>query len=151
MFECQLCEYEATRDYNLKSHVMSVHEHIRPFMCEQCEQRFSTKQSLQEHVRLQHRKAGEDKGHISCNYCPKQFGKRSNMTRHIRSCHPLTVDYTDKTYLCKKCEKRFSRTDYLKLHLQNHEKGSKYHCPYDLYETKDRSNYLRHFNKCTKR
>lgn len=40
--------------YNLKRHIESCHNGIRPYECSICYKRFSSKQNKREHVRLEH-------------------------------------------------------------------------------------------------
>eukprot|EP01083_Nonionella_stella_P268546 907923_1 len=47
---CESCDTTFTLKGNLKRHINSVHEKLRPFSCESCNTAFSQKQKLKQHV-----------------------------------------------------------------------------------------------------
>mmetsp|Transcript_2652 Transcript_2652/g.4143 ORF Transcript_2652/g.4143 Transcript_2652/m.4143 type:complete len:134 (+) Transcript_2652:11-412(+) len=54
-----VCEYPTcgrilSSKYNLKRHIESCHLGVRPYECNICFKRFSSKQNKREHIRLQH-------------------------------------------------------------------------------------------------
>ena len=49
IFQCDLCNYVSARKGNLKKHVQSVHEKLKPYNCRQCGKAFSMKQHCKEH------------------------------------------------------------------------------------------------------
>ena len=48
------CGKMLSSKYNLKRHIESCHNGIRPYECGVCYKRFSSKQNKREHVRLEH-------------------------------------------------------------------------------------------------
>ena len=51
---CGKCDYKSNRRYNVKKHMLSVHEGIR-YPCNQCDSKFSETGELRKHERKQHR------------------------------------------------------------------------------------------------
>ena len=54
--QCKIpnCGKMLSSKYNLKRHIESCHNGIRPYECGICYKRFSSKQNKREHVRLEH-------------------------------------------------------------------------------------------------
>lgn len=48
------CNKILSSKYNLKRHIESCHNGIRPYECSICYKRFSSKQNKREHMRLEH-------------------------------------------------------------------------------------------------
>ena len=54
-YECDKCDYKASRKDSLNTHTKSVHDQSK-FQCEQCNYKASRKHHLQSHVKSQHDK-----------------------------------------------------------------------------------------------
>ena len=52
-YSCDQCEYQFTRQSNLKRHILSVHEKVR-YPCDQCEHQATTQGSLKRHIQCVH-------------------------------------------------------------------------------------------------
>ena len=47
---CEICDATFTKGYNLKKHIESIHEGIKPFECSTCYKTFSHKYNLKSHI-----------------------------------------------------------------------------------------------------
>uniref|UniRef100_A0A915PPL9 C2H2-type domain-containing protein n=1 Tax=Setaria digitata TaxID=48799 RepID=A0A915PPL9_9BILA len=67
----------------LTAHICSIHTHIRPYKCDQCEKRFVRRNDLRVH---------SDIHNTQCNYvcptCEEMFQRRIHLQKHIKKCHP---------------------------------------------------------------
>ena len=52
--QCRVCDYKAAQKSNLKKHIESVHERIKPFKCNICEYKAGLKSDLQLHTEFVH-------------------------------------------------------------------------------------------------
>ena len=66
----------------LKVHIIIVHDKIKNYQCEDCDQSFYAKAHLKRHVTRIHY---DQK--VKCNECSVMFGLKSNMERHVSSVH----------------------------------------------------------------
>ena len=49
MYECNQCDYKASRQDSLTSHIQSKHEGVK-YACNQCDQQFTTQGNLRNHI-----------------------------------------------------------------------------------------------------
>ena len=82
---------------------------IKPFACDLCENKFSSKVSLQEHMAIH----TNSKPHV-CHICHAPFRQISCLRRH------LITHSTDKPFECNNCGQKFSQMVYLKSHSKVH-------------------------------
>ena len=64
-FKCELCDYAASSESNLKQHTKSAHIQQKDFMCELCDYATSTKGHIKSHIKISHNKQEEM---TICNY-----------------------------------------------------------------------------------
>ena len=107
---CNLCEYYASCQSDLKSHIERKHEDMK-YICNQCDQQFTFRIDLKRHIRTKHNGARYD-----CNQCGYQTKYQTHLGRHILSIHEGTK------FPCTKCNYQASRKDALKSHNQNKHK-----------------------------
>ena len=66
-FKCKICEYAATKNCYLKTHVTAMHMMEKPFKCEECGRNFSDKSNMRKHARVIHQ-------HIKDFHCDQPRG-----------------------------------------------------------------------------
>ena len=87
LVHCDDCEKDFLRKDNLKVHIKTVHQNIRPHCCKEkgCKKAFALKKDLVKHVRGVHLKEKnficEEEG------CGKVFGTKFNLRRHLKAAH----------------------------------------------------------------
>eukprot|EP00186_Timspurckia_oligopyrenoides_P000517 CAMPEP_0182445556 /NCGR_PEP_ID=MMETSP1172-20130603/3642_1 /TAXON_ID=708627 /ORGANISM="Timspurckia oligopyrenoides, Strain CCMP3278" /LENGTH=531 /DNA_ID=CAMNT_0024641351 /DNA_START=184 /DNA_END=1779 /DNA_ORIENTATION=- len=111
--QCPQCEREFASRYNLRRHIVAVHEQVRSFSCEQCELVFKLKTHLYNHVKSVHLR---DKP-FRCEDCPARFSSASNLKRHKMDLHENLRPFT-----CANCPKTFSSRYSLLRHTKTHTK-----------------------------
>ena len=80
-FPCPHCEYKATKNGNLQTHIKSVHEGQK-FPCPQCDYKAAWKSIVQKHIKTDH----ENKKFL-CTQCKYQATERGILKKHINSVH----------------------------------------------------------------
>ena len=83
-FECEQCEYKATKKGHLRVHTLSKHGGI--FDCDQCECKATIKNHLRVHT-LSKRKGIR----FDCDQCEYKARQKSQLTVHKQWEHDLTV------------------------------------------------------------
>ena len=89
IFQCDLCNYVSARKDNLKKHVQSVHEKLKPYNCRQCGKAFSMKQHCKEHEESIH-----DGITHSCDFCEMTFTTKGHLRTHIKSADLCKIYYS---------------------------------------------------------
>ena len=100
MFSCPVCNKVFRRKYNIKGHVLTVHEKQRAYVCDICPKKFSTKNSLKRHKAAKHEKQRSFK----CDVCDRKLSTASSLKRHKRVKHDVKLfDIVDSVkYECKR-------------------------------------------------
>ena len=84
--QCNDCDKNFPRKYNLKTHKALVHEGKKPFVCSICGQSFSIKNSMSIHNESIH----EDKGPLECEVkCKTKIG----WIVHIAGVHDIKIQF----------------------------------------------------------
>ena len=97
-YPCKQCDKSYTWNFLLKNHVKTIHENLREFGCDQpdCNSNFGRRATLMTHLMLVH-------GIVAT--------KDKNETKHARK------------YRCKNCDKGYTTSTNLKLHMKNVHEG----------------------------
>lgn len=82
------------------------------FLCRNCNKLFLTRKEYQSHYFSAHSK----NKFYDCNSCGIVIKSQSNYTRHLKT------HFNKKTFLCLKCNKKFTRKDHLIRHKCIHSK-----------------------------
>ncbi|CAL4124240.1 unnamed protein product [Meganyctiphanes norvegica] len=86
-----------------------AHSTEKPFHCRHCDNSFSLKHHLKEHLNAH---TGETS--YQCSHCDKTFSHSWVLTKHLRT------HIGEKTYKCSHCDKDFSHTRNLIKHMRTH-------------------------------
>mmetsp|Transcript_12515 Transcript_12515/g.50916 ORF Transcript_12515/g.50916 Transcript_12515/m.50916 type:complete len:459 (-) Transcript_12515:249-1625(-) len=105
---CETCGKIFKRAYDLKRHVIVVHQKIKDFKCSYCGQLFTQSGHLHEHVRMAHTGALH-----ACSICERKFGTKSKLDRHVRAVH-----YNERNFRCSECQLAFKDKAYLRKHVR---------------------------------
>ena len=75
---CDICGKGYTRPKHLSTHISSVHEGHKPFLCKSCPSTFGQKSHLTSHVKVVHK----GKKPYGCDICRETFAEKRTLTNH---------------------------------------------------------------------
>ncbi|XP_068960987.1 PR domain zinc finger protein 5 isoform X2 [Petaurus breviceps papuanus] len=107
-YQCHYCDKAFSKNDGLKMHIRT-HTREKPYQCSQCIKAFSQKRGLDEHMRTH---TGEKP--FQCDVCDLSFSLKKMLIRH-----KLTHNPNRPMAECPFCHKKFTRNDYLKVHMEN--------------------------------
>ncbi|XP_055591936.1 zinc finger protein Xfin-like [Uranotaenia lowii] len=132
---CKICSKSFPSIIRYKKH-KGVHvAHNRPFKCDVCLYRFSSKSQLRQHSKLHQDEAGggemgaqlqtSEADPKKCDYCEEKLTGKRAMTMHVRRFHPqelMQAEAREKNnYKCIICSEAFARESVLNTHMKMHE------------------------------
>ena len=79
-YPCNQCDYQAKHQSGLKTHIQSLHEHVK-YACNQCDYRATTQSSLTAHIQFKHEGVK-----YACNQCDHQATTKGSLKRHEKIC-----------------------------------------------------------------
>ena len=90
-FQCTICDYIATCDWNLNHHIKIVHHKIKEHCCDKCGRRFSSTQYLKKHDFKNHGGVGGGRIWYKCDLCigGKAFRGPGILEKHLRLIHKM--------------------------------------------------------------
>ena len=103
---CTICSKTFDRT-NMKRHILTVHEGVKPFKCTLCVTTFSTKTHLKRHIAGVH----EGKKPHPCAICQDGFKMAKQLRQHMKRVHEEA-----KPLKCSDCEEGFVMRQELKKH-----------------------------------
>ena len=107
-YQCELCQKKFSTKGQLKKHILT-HKDIRRFQCDLCEYTATTKQALAKHL-LTH--TGEKP--FACDQCDYSTAQKCGLVKHERS------HTGEKPYLCTLCDYKASELSTLSKHMLTH-------------------------------
>ena len=111
--QCGSCEMTFASEYNLKRHILGVHEGYKGYKCDLCGMSFGYSSVLHTHKKSHFKDPKEDDRPYICESCGKAFARKNDLTRHN-----YTVHEGHRDYKCDNCGKFFSTKGCLKTHIQ---------------------------------
>ena len=125
VIRCAWCWTAFPNKVDLKAHIVSDHDGVFPFSCDQCDKGYISKCFLVYHVDKVHKGIVKDKEKLtfSCKQCDKVYTAKQNLVLHVDKVHkglvipaPKRVKRKLPSHPCKQCDKSLSS----KLNLANH-------------------------------
>jgi hypothetical protein len=87
-FKCDICDQIFSRKGGLSEHVKSKHEKKKRFFCKyNCDYATYFKSTLEGHMKSRHGIVGK----YGCDYCDKSFINKSTFHGHLKRVHNITV------------------------------------------------------------
>ena len=111
--KCDLCDNSFSQKIHLNQHILLVHEGIKPFKCELCDHSFLRKADMKTHVTSIH---GGTKP-FKCGICDKKFFTKSPLNRHEM------IHKGKEPFKCELCDHSFLQKGVSKIHLASVHEG----------------------------
>lgn len=113
--QCPVCGHRFTQVGDMRKHVRTVHERLRPYKCDQCSRSFGENGNLQKHKRSVHLKERP----FHCSRCSSNFAFKDGLTRHIKLVHD---NY--HPFVCA-CGQRYKQKSQLRKHSETCARASR--------------------------
>ncbi|NWT89091.1 ZBT41 protein, partial [Lanius ludovicianus] len=154
LLQCPKCDKKFDRIGKSKyeSHTR-VHTGEKPFECDICHQRYSTKSNLTVHRKKHSSDTDFHKKEHKCPYCNKLHASKKTLAKHVKF-HPenvqefLSIKKTkSEGWKCDICKKSFTRRPHLEEHMILHSQDKPFKCTYCEEHFKSRFARLKHQEK----
>ncbi|KAK7810795.1 hypothetical protein U0070_009500 [Myodes glareolus] len=140
ILQCPKCDKTFDRIGKYESHTR-VHTGEKPFECDICHQRYSTKSNLTVHRKKHSNEVEFHKKEHKCPYCNKLHASKKTLAKHVKRQHSQKID---NTLICKKS---FTRRPHLEEHMILHSQDKPFKCTYCEEHFKSRFARLKHQEK----
>ncbi|XP_034559618.1 zinc finger and BTB domain-containing protein 41 [Notolabrus celidotus] len=151
--KCPKCDKTFDRAGKYESHTR-VHTGEKPFQCDICLQRYSTKSNLTVHKKKHTSDAPIQKKEHKCPFCSKLHASKKTLAKHVRRFHPDHIqEFLTKRkrksegWKCAICLKTFSRRPHLQEHMILHTQDRPFKCSFCDEFFKSRFARLKHQEK----
>ena len=130
--QCPHCPYSTKHSASTLREHIRTHTGEKPYLCEECGQRFKTSSHRGVHMRTAH--PTEQTALHQCPHCPYSTKySASTLRQHIRT------HTGEKPYSCEECGQRFKSSSHRGVHMRTiHSTGQTalHQCPHCPYSTK---------------
>ena len=133
---CQQCNYVTQKKYDLVKHYRT-HSGERPFQCGICDDKFSQKRSLTNHL-LNHQE-----GRFECDQCDYKATLKRSIVLH------LMTHFGVKPHMCDRCEFSATKKGDLVIHQRRHIGEKPFSCTDCSYKAVPGSNLTVHMRNHT--
>ncbi|XP_068096157.1 zinc finger and BTB domain-containing protein 41 [Hyperolius riggenbachi] len=151
--KCPKCEKVFDRLGKYESHTR-VHTGEKPFECDICNLRYSTKSNLTVHRRRHNNEMAIPRKEQKCPFCIKLHASRKTLVKHVKRFHAENVQeflsmkrLKSEGWKCDICNKSFSRRPHLEEHMILHSQDNPFKCTYCDEQFKSRFKRLKHHEK----
>ncbi|XP_062284728.1 zinc finger and BTB domain-containing protein 41 [Scomber scombrus] len=151
--KCPKCDKTFDRAGKYESHTR-VHTGEKPFQCDICLQRYSTKSNLTVHKKKHASDAPFQKKEHKCPFCNKLHASKKTLAKHVRRFHPDNIqEFLTKRkrksegWKCAICLKSFTRRPHLQEHMILHTQDRPFKCSFCDEHFKSRFARLKHQEK----
>lgn len=158
-YSCHICAKKFTRKDHMNRHIIVQHDNPPAHKCSECEQTFPRIDTLNRHKYEYHgigNKPGVPEKKFPCEICKKlfttpkykdlhkrvheegwklkkyackacefNFENKEELARHLK----VTNDCS-KRFLCAECGQRFTKRDYLEVHIRRHRGEKPFKCSF---------------------
>ncbi|XP_026792192.3 zinc finger and BTB domain-containing protein 41 [Pangasianodon hypophthalmus] len=153
MLKCPKCDKTFDRIGKYESHTR-VHTREKPFQCDVCLQRYSTKSNLTVHKKKHTADAPVQRKDHKCPFCNKLHASRKTLGKHVKRFHPDNMQEflsmrkkKSEGWKCDICHKSFTRRPHLEEHMILHSQHRPFKCAYCDDYFKSRFARLKHQEK----
>ena len=122
VFPCVVCGKSFSKRSNLKSHMGLHNKADCKHNCDECDQTFAWKSSLNRHKEKVHLQSGDIE--FSCDFCPRKYKVQSILKDHVKRDH-----FDERKHQCDMCSKSFYKLHDLNYHRRLHLSIKPYQCP----------------------
>lgn len=120
-FQCSICLDSFSLFGNFETHLLKMHQEVRPYECSVCSKTYRGKRTLGEHMAVH--KPGNM---FQCDQCAKTFPFRGSLAKHKERCHDDL-----STYVCVICRKSFKSKGCVVAHVRFVHHGTRdFQCSY---------------------
>ncbi|XP_069823619.1 zinc finger and BTB domain-containing protein 41 [Dendropsophus ebraccatus] len=151
--QCPKCEKVFDRVGKYESHTR-VHTGEKPFECDICNMRYSTKSNLTVHRKRHNSETELPRKDHKCPFCSKLHASRKTLVKHVKRFHAenaqefLTIKRIKSDgWKCDICNKSFTRRPHLQEHMILHSQDKPFKCTYCDEQFKSRFKRLKHQEK----
>ena len=110
-FQCEYCDNKFASEFNVKRHILNIHEQKKKLRCDKCAFQTNRMDNLNRHKMNTH-SADEEKTLYECDICGDKMTRNDHMKEHRKTCQGR------KKFLCEKCSKKCLTKEALRKHLE---------------------------------
>ncbi|XP_063796190.1 zinc finger and BTB domain-containing protein 41 [Pseudophryne corroboree] len=151
--KCPKCEKTFDRVGKYESHIR-VHTGEKPFECDICSLRYSTKSNLTVHRKRHDSETEMPRKEHKCPFCSRLHASRITLVKHVKRFHAENAQefikikrLRNEGWKCEICNKYFTRQPHLKEHMILHSQDKPFKCTYCDEQFKSRFKRLKHQEK----